>query len=228
MFARLKSARGGNLLLELLMLVVGINIALWFEGKFEDFRDTRTEIEYLEGLAEDLRSDVRDLDMIIRQNREKVSRLEGILPRLPGLAGASDEEQAATIFEASSYGFFEPSDFTYTSMQESGDFRLLSDPQTKESILRLIRQYRQIDTLQGNFIQAMDDGYIPVMMSKFNLQEMRIDDPTIMDDLSFRNFFVFTLQDTGNRVASYEEARRQAAALLVLIEQRLGARSASG
>jgi hypothetical protein len=49
-----------------------------------------------------------------------------------------------------------------------------------------------------------------------------------MDDLSFRNFFVFTLQDTGNRVASYEEARRQAAALLVLIEQRLGARSASG
>lgn len=228
MIARLKSSRGGNLLLELLMLVVGINIALWFEGKFEDFRDTRTEIEYLGGLADDLRSDIGDLDSIIRHNKEKVSRLEAILPRLPDLAEASDEEQAATIFEASSYSFFEPSDFTYTSMQESGDFHLLSDPQTKEGILRLIRQYRQIDTLQDNFIQAMDAGYIPVMMGKFNLQEMRIEDPSIMEDLSFRNFFAFTLQDTSNRVWSCEEARRQAGELLALIEQRLGTGRASG
>ena len=222
MFARLRSARGGNLLLELLMLVVGINVALWFEGKFEDFREQRTEIEYLEGLADDLRTDIETLDSVIRQNKEKVSRLEAMLPRLPGLVEASDEEQAATIFEASSYRFFQPSDFTYTSMQESGDFRLLSEPAVKEGILRLIRRYREIDTLQGNFIQAMDDGYIPVMMSKFNLLEMRIEDATILDDLSFRNFFAFTLQDTNNRVWSYEAARKQAAELLEIIEQQLG------
>jgi hypothetical protein len=222
MFARLKSARGGNLLLELLMLVVGINIALWFEGKFEDFRDTQAELQYLEGLADDLRTDVENLDLVIGQNKAKVSRLEEILPRLPGLADASDEEQAATIFEASSYSFFDPSDFTYTSMQESGDFRLLSEPAVKEEILRLIRRYREIDTLQGNFIQAMDDGYIPVMMSKFDLLEKRIEDPSILDDLGFRNFFVFTLQDTGNRLWSYEEASKQAAGLLGMIEQRLG------
>jgi hypothetical protein len=107
-------------------------------------------------------------------------------------------------------------------MQESGDFRLLSEPAVKEEILRLIRRYREIDTLQGNFIQAMDDGYIPVMMSKFDLLEKRIEDPSILDDLGFRNFFVFTLQDTGNRLWSYEEASKQAAGLLGMIEQRLG------
>lgn len=47
MFARLKSSRAGSLMLELLMLVVGINIALWFEGKFEDMQDARVEIQYL-------------------------------------------------------------------------------------------------------------------------------------------------------------------------------------
>ena len=47
MFARMRSSRGANVLGELLMLVVGINIALWFEGQFEDFRDAETEQLYL-------------------------------------------------------------------------------------------------------------------------------------------------------------------------------------
>jgi hypothetical protein len=221
MFARLKTSRAGSFLPELLMLVVGINIALWFEGKFEDFRDARTEIEYLEGLADDLRADIEVLDSVIEENKQKISRLEYIVPRIAALAGASAEEQAAAIFESSSYFFFEPSDFTYTSMQESGDFRLLSDPETKESILRLVRDYRLIATLQENFIQALDDSYIPLMMSKFNLLEMKIEDESLLDDLEFRNFFAFTLQDTGNRVWSYESARKQAANLLALIERQL-------
>jgi hypothetical protein len=70
------------------------------------------------------------------------------------LAEAPAEQQAASMFDPSSYSFFEPSDFTYRSMQESGDFRLLSGPAIKEGLLRLARQYRLIDTLQANFIQG--------------------------------------------------------------------------
>lgn len=221
MFARLKTSRAGGFLPELLMLVVGINIALWFEGKFEDLRDARTEIEYLQGLADDLRVDIEVLDSVIADNKQKISRLEDVVPRIPGLADASAEEQAAAIFEPSSYLFFEPSNFTYTSMQESGDFRLLSDPRIKEDILRLVRRYRLISTLQDNFIQALDDSYIPLMMSKFNLLEMRIADDSLLDDLIFRNFFAFTLQDTGTRLWSYESAREQAAELLALIDGQL-------
>ena len=107
-------------------------------------------------------------------------------------------------------------------MRESGDFRLLSDSGIKEDILRLVRRYRLIETLQGNFIQGLDDSYIPSMMGKFNLLEMRIEDESLLDDLIFRNFFAFTLQDTGNRVWVYETARKQASELLARIEQQLG------
>ena len=44
---------------------------------------------------------------------------------------------------------------------------------------------------------------------------------SLLDDLIFRNFFAFTLQDTGNRVWSYESARKQAADLLERIESQL-------
>jgi hypothetical protein len=221
MFARLNTSRTGSFLPELIMLVVGINIALWFEGKFEDFRDARTEVEYLQGLADDLRIDIEVLDSVISDNKGKIARLESIIPRIPDLADASPEEQTAAIFEPSSYTFFEPSDFTYTSMRESGDFRLLSDPGIKEDILRLVRQYRLIETLQDNFIQGLDDSYIPSMMSKFNLLELRIEDESLLDDLIFRNFFAFTLQDTGNRIWTYESARKQASEVLARIEEQL-------
>lgn len=222
MFARLKRSTTGNLILELMMLVVGINIALWFEGKFEDLQEARTERQYLEGLRDDLRVDLGTMNSIIEQNTAKIARLEEMIPTIPGLAEEPPEQQIAVIFEPSSYAFFEPSDFTYRSMQESGDFRLLSDPATKEGLLRLARQYRLIETLQANFIQALDDAYIPLMMSGFDMGKVQIVDKGLVDNLVFRNFFFFALQDTGGRLHATKAARDQAGTLLELIEGQLG------
>ena len=224
MFARLRTDGSRNLLLEVAMIVVGINIALWFEGKFEDMQDARTELQYLEGLRNDLQMDLKSLDRLIEGNSAKIERLQEITPALPALNDAAPEQQAAALFEPSGYDFFQPSDFTYRSMQESGDFRLLSDPAIKEDILRVVRQYRFIETLQENFIQALDDEYIPLMMRSFDIATMRITDPTLVDNQVFRNFFLFALQDTGGRVAAYEAARDRARILLEKIETRLGDR----
>ena len=71
----MRSSRGANVLGELLMLVVGINIALWFEGKFEDFRDAETEQLYLQGLHDDLTKDLDSLERRITGNKGKIERL---------------------------------------------------------------------------------------------------------------------------------------------------------
>lgn len=69
MFARVNTSRNRNFLLEILMIVVGINIALWFEGWFDDLKDAETEQLYLQGLYDDLASDVKELDSIIESNQ---------------------------------------------------------------------------------------------------------------------------------------------------------------
>ena len=195
MFARMRSSKGAGVLGELLMLVVGINIALWFEGKFEEFREAETEQLYLQGLHDDLTTDLRGLERVAAFNRNKLERLESIITRLPTLRTAPSEEVAAALFEPSGYDFFQASDFTYRSMQDSGDFRLLSDPQLKRDILKLARQYRLIEVLQQNFIQALDDEYIPLMMRSFDIVQMRLSDPSLVDNQVFRNFFAFAMQD---------------------------------
>jgi hypothetical protein len=224
MFVRMKSDRGSsksNLLLELLLIVIGINIALWFEGLAEDFRDAQTEEQYLQGLINDLKTDLTSLDYLIEANEKKLEKLQIIIPQLPKLADATAEQQGEAVFTPPSYHFFQASDFTYIAMQESGDFRLMSDPEIKKGLLRLVRQYRLIDELQINFMQALDDGYIPLMMNSFDLFSSRITNPTLTENQLFMNFFAFTMQETNQRVSALKIARKQAAELLVKIENQI-------
>ncbi len=218
MFARLRSSRSANFLVEIFMIVIGISIALWFEGLYEESQERDTEQQYLQGLADDLRTDISELDGLISDNQAHLDQLRAFIPELSALAGATPRKQADTIFAPSSYWFFEPSKVTYLSLRESGDFRLLSDPGVKESLLQLMRQYDLIDTLQGNFLQALDDGYIPLMMNKFDMIDQRISDPVLLEETLFRNFFVYAVQDTNVRVHTLKEAREAAGALLGMIE----------
>ena len=222
MFAKIKRSRGTNILAELAMIVIGINIALWFEGWFDDLQEAETELQYLGGLRDDLIDDLGQLDGLITDSRAKTERLRAAIPNLDNLNDAPREEQASVIFEPTSYLFFRPSDFTYRSMQESGDFRLLSDSRVKEGILRLIREYRHIETLQQNFIQAMDDSYIPLMMNGFDIVNMNVTDPELVEHQAFLNFFAFTLQETDGRILAYERARKKATTLLEHIQTQLG------
>ena len=221
MFARLRSSRGTNLFVEILMIVIGINIALWFEGLAEDYQDAETGKQYMRGLYDDLAVDAKILDQITSQIEAKLERLQTITSTLDTLMDMSAEEQTQVLFTPSSYYFFQPADYTYTAMQESGDFRLLEDPEIKRRLLRLVRQYRIIEELQNNFIQAMDDEYIPIMLRKFDLASGRITDPSLTEDQVFLNFFPYTLQDCGTRLEMLRQARDQASTLMQAIEHHL-------
>jgi hypothetical protein len=221
MFKMPGNGRKANLLLEILMIVIGINVALWFEGWFQGLQDAETGRQYIADLRDDLLTDIGNLDLAIDYGETKSQQVATIIERMPTLAELSAEEQAQAIYTPASYQFFTPSDFTYRSMQESGDFRLLRNAAIKKSILRLDRRHKDIASLQKNYLQALDDGYIPLMMHGYDIATMRVTDPTLLDDQMFRNFFVYTKQDTDAMVAVYQLARSESEELLKLIEEEL-------
>ena len=219
MFKLPGKGRKTNLLLDILMIVIGINVALWFEGWFQDLQDAEIEEHYVADLRDDLLTDIENLDLVIEDGEAKLRRTEKYIELMPRIAELSPEEQARAIFTPSSYQFFVPSDFTYRSMQESGDFRLLRNAEIKKSILRLDRRHKDIALLQKNYLQALDDGYIPLMMNRFDIASMRVTDPTLLQDQMFRNFFVYTRQDTDMMVVQYRLARSESKELIRLIEE---------
>ena len=221
MFKLSANGRKGNLLIEILMIVVGINVALWFEGWFQDRQDAEIEEQYLVDLRDDLLTDIENLDFAIKNGEAKSQRTTQFIELMPTLAELPPEEQAQAIYTPANYQFFVPSDFTYRSMQESGDFRLLQDAEIKKSILKLDRRHKDIAMLQKNYLQAMDDGYIPLMMNRFDIATMTVTDPTLLENQLFRNFFVYTRQDTDTMVSMYRLTRSQSEELVALIEAQL-------
>ena len=203
------------------MIVVGINIALWFENWFQDLQDAETGQQYLADLRDDLLTDLQSLDIAIKNGEAKLQQLGQIIEQLPTIADLPPGEQAQAIFTPANYQFFIPSDFTYRSMQESGDFRLLRSADIKKGILKLDRRHKDIALLQQNYLQAMDDGYIPLMMHRFDIATMTVTDPTLFEDQLFRNFFMYTRQDTSAMVEAYKSARSRSEELVELIEQAL-------
>lgn len=218
MFARIRSNKAGNLLLELGLIVLGISIALGLEGWAQDREDARTEQVYLRGLQEDLEVDRAFLDQLVRANQRKLEELQRLIPGLGELAEAGSEQQAETMFAPATYHFFQPANFTYVALQESGDFRLLSDPEIQRSLLRLNRHYQLIETLQTNYMQALDDVYIPLMMAGFDLASMAITDPRMAQNQVFLNSFVFALQETSQRLQALENAQQEVDGLIAKIE----------
>ena len=58
-------------------------------------------------------------------------------------------------------------------------------------------------------------------MASADLPEQRMSDPEVFENQLFRNFFVFTHQDTKTRVAVYESAREIARELIRMIEDQV-------
>ena len=222
MFARLRHSKTGGFALELLMLVVGINIALWFEGQFQDFEEARAEADYLAGLKRDLLEDAASLGRLAEVNEARAGELGEIAGAVPRFAERPDGEVIGMMFAVSTYDFFEPEDFTYRAMQESGDFRLISSPALKEALLRQHRRYRLIRTLEENFLQALDDEYIPLMIRSIDMTAGTVADASVGENLILRNMIAFAVTDTQARAAHYQQAHGKALELVDLIDAELG------
>ncbi len=222
MLKKTGSARPRNILIEVLMLVIGINIALWFEGWFQDLQDRDAEMQYLVDLRADLVTDIDKLESLIEWAEDKSATAGRIVERMSTLDDMSPEQLGPIVGFPSAYQFFTPSDFTYRSMQESGDFRLLTNDAIKKGILKLDRRHKDIATLQTNYLQALDDGYIPLMMRSFDLASGELTDPALLEDQLFRNFFSYVGNDTRVMAANYRDARANSEKLIYLIDQQLG------
>ncbi len=53
------------------MIVIGINVALWFEGWFQDVENAEIEERYLTDLRDDLLTNIKNLDFVIKFGEAK-------------------------------------------------------------------------------------------------------------------------------------------------------------
>jgi hypothetical protein len=98
---------------------------------------------------------------------------------------------------------------------------LIKSEQTKRELLRLLRLYESIDEMQINFLQALDDNYFPMLLTKVDMLAFEVTDPTFFYGIEIRNYSYYTLNETNQHIRMYKLAQKQASKVMELIQTEL-------
>jgi len=112
----------------------------------------------------------------------------------------TNDDLPERIFVLLNYQFFKPQDFTFQSIRETGDFRLLRDIEFKRNLLKLRNYQAQIQEGQKNFQQALDYSIVPMIMENFDMAHQEVVTTDFINDHRFLNIVDYTINDLGNRI----------------------------
>ncbi len=211
---------------DLILLVLGIYLALWMENWVQDWQDRSKEQDYYHRLLIDFNKDRKQLQVIQKRLTDKTQKLESLISKLQSVEFEQDPaSQLPVIFSVSesvsNYYFFSPQDFTYLSMRESGDFKLIQNDEIKSKLLSIYSQYKQLDMLQMNYQQGLDDEFIPLWVRNVDMLSQKITNYDFVKTPLFKNMSVFALNETAQRKSYVDNILRHLDSTIVLIEKSL-------
>ena len=106
--------------------------------------------------------------------------------------------------------FFYPNDFTYVSLTQSGDFKIIKNHTIRNLLVKLYSSYESIDREQSNLINNLDNNFFPAFYESYNMANKRILDRTYFQGASLANYAVFTM-DKLNTISIYFDRSRNLA-----------------
>jgi len=211
--------RWSNYLIELFIVIIGISIAFWLNNMATQSKEKQEKVAYLKDIRNDLKTDSIRLSNNIQNNKIKSQKLVKSLDLIK--ESAPIDSVLINIIEIGNYDFFTPDNFTLSSLIQSGDLKLINSDKTKRELLRLLRIYESIDNIQKNLLQALDDNYFPMLLSKVDMIEFKAIDPDYFYGVEMKNYCVFTLNETSQHIRNYEYAQGQVKKVMELIDEEL-------
>lgn len=196
-----------NILIEFFIVILGITIAFWLSNVGEDKKERKLEEVYLKDINADLTKDHSDLTYSIKMNSEKLKVLQAAIQYYQE---NSSRLALDTVVRFSgivgSYYHFTPNDYTYLTLQQSGDFKIILDNELKKHLVEVYQTYKFIEAEQKNLLDALDQNYFPTLMSKYDMISGTVEDPDYFKSASFKNTLVFTTEETTRLIQLYEMA----------------------
>jgi len=211
--------RWSNYLIELLIVIIGISIAFWLNNIGIKNKNKLEKYSYLTDIRNDLKTDSLRLSLNVKNNEIKIEKLENALDLIE--KSAPIDSVLVNIMEIGNYDFFSPDNFTITSLLQSGDLKLIDSEETKKELLRLLKVYESIDNMQKNFLQALDDNFFPMLLTKVDMIKFKAVDPNFFYGIQIKNYCAFTLNETKQHIRTYKYAQKQIYKLIKVIDDEL-------
>ena len=216
-------------LANLLVVIFGISIAFYLEGYRQEQDNRLQERKYLESLAEDLTTDIEELDTLISLN----DHIKSALINLSDISvNRTAFEQVYTsdtaLIQALSYIRYNPP-FTsqgssYESLKASGKMELIADLKLRNQIVALYEQYYQGTKEYDQTIKELVRDFVsPYYMNEVRFTGAWSVDHDFLYDGKFKNMiftyrYLFLAKDEFYRGVRDESSQLKEEVLLYLQE----------
>lgn len=204
---------------EIFIVIIGITIAFALNNWAETNQQQKAEKLYLQSLAKDLGNDIDSLHKNTYLLRQNLSDIQKLVPHLGNKLPGRDTLYSKTFLVAQTIAFI-PEDATYHTLVNSGDFKLISDFELKSAIEKHYREYlhmqRSYDRRDNFNKKYMADFFVALDYDAIYAGKL-----DFMDDKRLRNM-VFSLRGIIYfQLEAAEKAKKSAAALLNIIQEKL-------
>lgn len=157
----LREIRWGHVLVELLLVIAGILIALWIDGRMEDRRDARAELQYLELLARDLDNDAAVLAEVREfQDRQAADAAEAYRALATPVAPVDREALAVKLERLATRRTLRFNPTTYMDLTGTGNIRLVRNRALRDRVAKYYENTeRTAAIIQRNNQFFVDESY---------------------------------------------------------------------
>lgn len=205
--------------LEFFIVILGICIAFWLGEQAEKAKENKLEKQYLTGLKEDLEADLGLIEYLNLLHTSKTEIIQEAVTFLAGNYSRLSVDSIPYYVEAmTELDLFYPDDFTYGSLRQSGDFKLLKNHDLQKNLVQLYSSYESIEKEQNDLKSALDNNFFPVYFKNFNTANQKIVNRDYFRSSELASFMVFTLERMNTISVYYERSKTIAEQTLLLFE----------
>lgn len=223
------SQLGLRLVAEFAIVVLGVTVALWADGRVTEQNQRETEAARLAALDDNLRSSLTEL----RQEQESTEGAAQALRRLVSIG--PEELTGEELHEALLYGFlyvptFQPELNVYEDLKNSGELALLTEPKLRRSLAAMDARLEALRAAQADIETVQQLNLDAYLLARVDLQSIMGDflgldgvDPGEADlsfarTLEFRNLAIFKLDLIVQIAKEFEEAEGALTAVHQLVQ----------
>lgn len=179
-----KSVHWGDKLVDVFVVVFSITIAFWLNNWREDRNNARQERAYLINLSEDLAKD----STLLTEKKEEMKNVFHDIERILRIAPDRNKaDSVSTYYNATfTYNFFVfyPEDYTYKTLQQSGDIGLIKSDSIRQIMSHLYDNYQIIDLLKEAVYDFQLNDLTPYN-NNYDSRREKVIDPALYQTLQF-------------------------------------------
>lgn len=171
---------------EIIIVIIGISIAFALNNWATQRKDSKVKKQYLQGLILDQKNEMEHLESNIAKLKNNIAAIEALYLHI-GKNLPRKDTVISKLFNLGKTIDFAPKNFTYNSLINSGDFKLIEDFNLKNEIEK---HYSGHKTIESNYqrVSIIHEKYLgPFFMNEINYNTLQKGDFSFLDKPQLTN-----------------------------------------